>query len=62
MAEGCIQDASMLQALQACRQAAKVGEMLPALLRVSYRLSSGEKPAAGAVPMLACFGNSPAAT
>ncbi|KAL0051259.1 hypothetical protein WJX82_004398 [Trebouxia sp. C0006] len=41
MAEGCIQDASMLQALQACRQAAKVGEMLPALLQVSYRLSSG---------------------
>ncbi|DBA81849.1 TPA: hypothetical protein ACH3X1_007568 [Trebouxia sp. C0004] len=41
MAEGCIQDASMLQGLQACRQAAKVGEMLPALLRVSYRLSSG---------------------
>ncbi len=46
MAEGCIQDASMLQALQACRQASKVGEMLPALLRVSYRLSSGENQAA----------------
>ncbi len=47
MAEGCIQDASMLQALQACRQAAKVGEMLPALLQVSYRLSSGGKQAMG---------------
>ncbi len=47
MAEGCIQDASVLEALQLCRQAAKVGDMLPALQQVSYRLSSGEKHATG---------------
>ncbi len=47
MAEGCIQDASVLEALQVCRRAAKVGEMLPALQQVSYRLSSGGKQATG---------------
>lgn len=32
----------MLDAVKACQQAAKVGDLLPALLRVTYRLSSGD--------------------
>ena len=45
LAEGCLSDAGMLEALQACRQAAKLGDLLPGLLRVSYKLTSGQNPA-----------------
>ncbi len=42
LAEGFISDSGMLEALQACRQAAKVGELLQALRRVTFKLNSGE--------------------
>lgn len=42
LAEGFISDSGMLEALQACCQAAKVGELLQALRRVTFKLNSGE--------------------
>ncbi len=42
LAQGCISDAGMTEALQACRQATKIRDMLPALQQVNYRLSSGQ--------------------
>lgn len=41
LAEGCIRDEGVLEALQSCRGAAKVGELLSAVLQLSYRLNSG---------------------
>ena len=41
LAEGCIRDKGVLEALNSCRGAAKIGQLLPALLRLSYRLTSG---------------------
>ncbi|KAL0040884.1 hypothetical protein WJX79_008605 [Trebouxia sp. C0005] len=41
LAEGCISDSGMLEALQACRRAAKVGELLQALRSVTFKLNSG---------------------
>ncbi|DBB04235.1 TPA: hypothetical protein ACH3X1_013259 [Trebouxia sp. C0004] len=41
LAEDFISDSGMLEALQACRQAAKVGELLQALRRVTFKLNSG---------------------
>ena len=42
LAEGFISDSGMLEALQACRQAAKVGELLQALRRLTFKLNSGD--------------------
>lgn len=42
LAEGCISDSGMLEALQACRRAAKVGELLQALRSVTFKLNSGD--------------------
>ena len=48
MAEDCMSEKGVLEALTSCREAAKLGELLPALLKLSYKLSSSS---AGAVPV-----------
>lgn len=42
LAEGCLSDSGMLEALQACRKASRVGDLLQALRRITFRLDSGK--------------------
>lgn len=41
MAEDCIGNEGIREALKGCRRAGKIGELLPALLALTYRLKSG---------------------
>ena len=43
MAEDCINDEGMLQALKAFQQASKIGELLLELRAVTFRLNSGKR-------------------
>ena len=41
MAEDCIGNEGILDALKGCRRAGKIGDLLPALLALTYRLNTG---------------------
>lgn len=41
MAEDCISNAGVREALKGCRQADKIRDLLTALLTLTYRLNSG---------------------
>ena len=41
LAQGCISNKDMLQALDSCNDASTTGEMLPALRQITFKLTSG---------------------
>ena len=41
LAQGCISNKDMLQALDSCNKATTTGEMLPALRQITFKLTSG---------------------